>query len=49
MERIRSCRDTTRKAKPLLELNLAEQVKETKAFLSVLMVKGRLEIMWFHY
>ena len=43
---VRACRDAMRKAKALLELNLAKEVKDNKkGFLSMSAVKGRLEKM----
>jgi len=46
----RPCRGATRKAKALLELNLAKEVKDCKeGFLSMSTVKGRLGKMWVPY
>ena len=39
---VRACRDKTRKAKALLELNLVEQVKDNKSFLKCVNCKTRI-------
>ena len=48
---VSACRDATRKAKALLELNLAKEVKDIMKgfFKSMSTVKGRLGKMWDLY
>ena len=45
---VSACRDATRKAKALLELNLAKEIKDNKkgGFNSMSTMKGRLGKMW---